>query len=100
MFLPVQIGFTTPEQFEQDKVQDGSILKWPEVPKKVICHIETVEQITTKSGRMTMVISLVDNDGMNLNPIWTGGEGGGQNGPLRVFAKYVKNGLTNPHETL
>ena len=76
MFPPVQIGFTTPEQFEQDKVQNGSILKRPEVPKKVICHIETVEQITTKSGRMTMAISLVDNDGMSLNPIWTGGGGG------------------------
>ena len=25
---------------------------------------------------------------------------GGQNGPLRVFAKYLKNGLANLHETL
>ena len=34
-----------------------------------------------------------------LNPIWTGGAGG-QNGPLMVFAKYLKNGLDNLHETL
>ena len=31
-----------------------------------------------------------------LNPIRTGG----QNFPLRVFAKYIKNGLANLHETL
>ena len=28
-----------------------------------------------------------------LNPIWPGG--GGQNGPLRAFAKYLKNGVAN-----
>ena len=33
-----------------------------------------------------------------LNLIWTGG-GGGQNGPLRVFAKYLKNVLANLYET-
>ena len=26
--------------------------------------------------------------------------GGGGNGPLRLFAKYLKNSLTNLHETL
>ena len=26
--------------------------------------------------------------------------GGGQNGPLRVFAKYLKNGLADLQETL
>ena len=36
------------------------------MPTKVIYHIETVKQITTKSGRVTMVISLVDEDGMSL----------------------------------
>ena len=30
-----------------------------------------------------------------IPPIWTGG----QNGPLRVFAKYLKNGLADLHET-
>ena len=34
--------------------------------------------------------------GYHLNPIWTGGG----NDPLRVFAKYLKNGLANLHETL
>ena len=29
-----------------------------------------------------------------------GDGGGGQNGPLRVFAKYLKNGLSNLHENL
>ena len=34
-----------------------------------------------------------------INPIWTGG--GGQNvSPLRVFAIYLKNGLTDPCQTL
>ena len=27
------------------------------------------------------------------------GLGGGQNGPLRVFAKYLKNGSADLHET-
>ena len=66
MFLPVKMSFPTPEHFEQNKVQCGSILKWQEAPKKVIYCFETVEQITTKSGRVTMVISLVDEDRMSL----------------------------------
>ena len=33
----------------------------------------------------------------NFNHIWTGR--GGKNGPLRAFAKYLKNGLANLHET-
>ena len=33
-----------------------------------------------------------------VHPIWTGG--GGQNGPLRDFAEYLKNGLANRYETL
>ena len=52
-------------------VQCGSILKWQEVPMKVIYYIETVEQITTKSGRVTMVISLVDEDGASLKAFAT-----------------------------
>ena len=31
-----------------------------------------------------------------LNPVWTGGGGGG----LRVFAKYPKNGFADLHQTL
>ena len=38
---------------------------------KVICHIETVEQITTKLGRVTMVINLVDEDGTSLKALVT-----------------------------
>ena len=33
---------------------------------------------------------------MHFNPIWTGGK----MAPLRVFAKYLQNGLANLHETL
>ena len=29
-----------------------------------------------------------------------GGGGGGQNGPPRLFAKYLKNDLADLHETL
>ena len=36
----------------------------------------------------------------SVNPIWTGGGGGGQNAPLRVFAKYRKNGSADLHEVL
>ena len=39
-----------------------------------------------------------ENKFMDFNPIWAGG--GGQNAPLRVFAKYLKNGLVDLHETL
>ena len=34
-----------------------------------------------------------------LNPIWTGG-GEGAKWPLKVFAKYLRNGLADLHETL
>ena len=37
---------------------------------------------------------------MLLNPIWTGGGGGGKMASLRVFAKYLKNSLANLYETL
>ena len=30
-----------------------------------------------------------------VNPIWTRGGGGGQNGPLRVFPKYLKEALAD-----
>ena len=36
----------------------------------------------------------MDGNFHEVNPIWTRG-GGGQNGPLRVFAKYLKNGLAD-----
>ena len=35
--------------------------------------------------------------GWTFNPIWTGG-GGGKMAPLRVFAKYLKNGSADLHE--
>ena len=38
---------------------------------KVIYCIETVKLITTKSGRVTMVVSLVDEDGMNFKAFAT-----------------------------
>ena len=38
---------------------------------KVIYCIETAEQITTRLGRVTMVVSLVDEDGMNLKAFAT-----------------------------
>ena len=66
MFLLVKISFPTLEQFKQDKVQHGSILKWQEVPMKVIYHIETVEQITTKFWRVTKVVSLINEDIISL----------------------------------
>ena len=34
-----------------------------------------------------------------FNPIWTGG-GGGKMAPMRVFAKYLKHGLADLHQTL
>ena len=34
---------------------------------------------------------------IGLTPIWTGGEA---KSPLRVFAKYLKTGLTDFHEAL
>ena len=61
------MNFLTAEQFEQDKVQHGSILKWWKVPTEIIYFIETVEQITTKSERVATVISLVDEDEKSLN---------------------------------
>ena len=50
---------------------------------------------------MTRKVTLFCKGRCTLNPIWTlgGGGGGGQNGLLRVFAKYLKNGLADLHET-
>ena len=56
-------SFPTPEQFEQNKVQLDQILKWRDVPTKVIYNIENVEWIKTKKGGRTMVVSLVNQDG-------------------------------------
>ena len=69
-FLPVKIKVPTAEQFEQNKVLHNSVLKWQEVPSEVIYHIETVEQITTKS-RVATVISLVDEDGISFKAFAT-----------------------------
>ena len=66
-----KMSFSTPEHFEQNMVRHRSILKWREVPTKVIYHNETVEQITMKLGRVTMVISLVDENGTSLKEFST-----------------------------
>ena len=42
------------------------------MPTEVIYCIEKVGQITTKSGRVTMVASLVDEDGMSFKVFPTG----------------------------
>ena len=65
-----KMNFPTPEEFEQNKVLHDKILKWQEVPTEVIYHIETVEQITTKS-RVKMVASLVDEDGTSFKAFTT-----------------------------
>ena len=70
-FPPVKMSFPTPEHFEQSKAQHESILKWLKVPTKAIYHIETVEQITTKSGRVKIVISLVEEDGAIIKAFTT-----------------------------
>ena len=57
-----KMSFPTAEQFEQNNVQLGSILKWQEVPTEVIHCIERVDQMTTRLGRVAMIISLVDED--------------------------------------
>ena len=36
------------------------------MPTEVIYHIEKAEQISTKSGRVIMVVSLVDEDGTSF----------------------------------
>ena len=63
-------SFPTPEQFERNKIQLDQILKWREVPTKVIYRIEKVEWIRTKVGE-TMVISLVNQDGEQLKAFAT-----------------------------
>ena len=60
-----KMEFPTTEQFEQNKVQHGKILKWREVPTGVIYYIEKVERITTKVGEAT-ILSLVDKNGEQL----------------------------------
>ena len=70
-FLLVKNSFRNLENFEQNKVQHGSILTWREVPAKIIYHIETVVQLTMKLGRVTMVVSLVDEDGVSLKAFTT-----------------------------
>ena len=42
------------------------------------------------------MLTLLRSVNNKVNPIWTGG---GAKGPLRVFAKYLKNGLADLHET-
>ena len=64
------MNFPLTKEFEENKVQCGSILKWQEVPTEVIYHIETVEQITMKSGVAT-VASLVDENGVSLKAFTT-----------------------------
>ena len=61
IFQPTKWNFQPEEQFEQNKAQRKSILKWQD-----LYHIETTEQITTKLERAATVISLVDEDGMSF----------------------------------
>ena len=60
------MSFPTPEQFKWNKVECGQVLRWQEVSTDVIYHIEKAGQITTKSGRIIMVVSLVDEDGTSF----------------------------------
>ena len=62
--------FPTAEQFEQNKVLHNKILEWQEVLTEVIYRIESVEEITMKS-RVTMVVSLLDENGMSLKAFAT-----------------------------
>ena len=64
-------SFPTPEQFEQNKVQLDQILKWRDVPTKIIYRVENVEWIKTKKGGRTMVVSLVDKGGEQLKAFAT-----------------------------
>ena len=57
--------FPTAEQFKKNKVLHDKIVKWREVPIVVIYRIESVKEITPKSG-LAMVVSLVDEDGMSF----------------------------------
>ena len=54
--------FLTEEQFEQNKVLHDKVLKWQEVPTKVIYRIESVEEISTIIGS-AMVVNLVEKSG-------------------------------------
>ena len=62
--------FPLTKKFKENKAQCGSILKWQEVPTEVVCHIETVKQITMKSG-VAMVVSLVDKNGASVKAFTT-----------------------------
>ena len=61
-----KIEFTSAEEFKQNKVECGQILSNKEVPTEIIYCTEKVGQITMKSGRVAMVVSLIDEDGMSF----------------------------------
>ena len=63
--------FPSAEKLEQNKVECGQILSWEEVSTEVNC-IEGFGQITTKSGKVIMIISLVDKDGTSFKTFSTG----------------------------
>ena len=60
------MNLLTLEELKQNKVECGQILSCEEVPTEVIYCTEKVGQITSKSGRVIMVVSLVDEDGTSF----------------------------------
>ena len=65
-----RMEFPTAEQFKKNKVLHDKIVKWREVPIVVIYRIESVKEITPKSG-LAVVVSLVDEDGMSFEAFAT-----------------------------
>ena len=61
-----KMSFPTLEEFEQ-KCEEGQ-----EMPTEVNYRMEKVGQITRKSERVTMVVSLVDEDGTSFKSFPTG----------------------------
>ena len=82
--------FPSAEQFKQNKVECGQILSWEEVPTEIIYCTEKVGQITTKSERVIMVVSLVDKDGISLKAF----PASCLRNNLRDFS-WAKNGSSN-----
>ena len=67
-----KIEFPTAEEFEQKKAECCQILRWEEVPTEVIHRTEKVRQITTKLGSVTIVATLIDEDGASFKAFHTG----------------------------
>ena len=63
--------FPTKEQFEQNKIQLGKIIKWREVPTEVIYYLKKVEHIKTKEEEKATILILIDKDGKQLKAFAT-----------------------------